>query len=187
MHEPGRTHSNSVETGLGAALKHGGYLLLEKLLRWSINPRLRARLLRLLGARVGRNVRIYEVQFFNLQHGFVNLELADDVHIGPGCCLDLSARLAIGSRSTLSPGVTVLTHCDPGVSHESKLAAIYPRRFAAVGIGSDCWIGCNATLLAGIQVHDLAVVAAGAVVTNDVPQGTVVAGVPARIKKHLEA
>lgn len=167
------------------ALRHGGWLVVEKLLRWCINPRLRARFLGMFGAKVGRNVRVYEIKFFNLQTGFRNLSLAEDVHIGPGCRLDLAGALTIGARSTLSPGVTILTHNDPGASHGSRLAASYPPRLLEVSIGSDCWICANATILAGIKVNDLAVVAAGSIVTAEVPTGQVVAGNPARPKKAI--
>ena|SRR5579871_2782740 len=167
----------------GSGLKHGIFLLLEKLLRWSVAPRLRARLLALFGARIGRNVRVYEIQLFNLQAGFSNLRLADDVHVGPGCRLDLKATLTIDARTTLSPGVTVLTHSDPGSAHGSKLLARYPARLGPVRIGSDCWIGANATLLGGVTLGDQVVVAAGSVVTRDLPGGSVAAGVPAQIKK----
>lgn len=173
------------QIGTQGAVVHGMFLLLEKLLRWSINPRLRARLLRLFGASVGRNVRVYEIQLFNLQHGFRNLELADDVHIGPGCRLDLASRLIVGARTTLSPGVAVLTHADPGSTHGSRLATAYPPRFAQVLIGTDCWIGASATVLAGATLQDCCVVAAGAVVTHDVATATVVGGVPARMLKRL--
>lgn len=181
-HPPSEVPSKS---GLGPAMFHGTFLLLEKILRWCIHPRVRARLLRLCGAHIGRNVRVYEIQLFNLQHGFRNLHLADDVHVGPGCRLDLSAQLRVGARSTLSPGVTVLTHSDPGSTHGSKLLAAYPARFAPTSIEVDCWIGANATLLAGVSVADLGIVAAGAVVTCDVPTKCVVAGVPAHIVKEL--
>jgi maltose O-acetyltransferase len=137
------------------------------------------------GARIGRNVRIYEIQLFNLQNGFRHLQLAEDIHIGPGCRIDLSAPFVVGPRSTLSPGVTVLTHADPGSASRTRLLAHYPRRVAPVTIGADCWIGTNVTLLPGITVQDLAVVGAGAVVTRDVERATVVAGVPARPIKRL--
>ena len=167
------------------SVRHAFCLLAEKLLRWCVHPRLRARLLSLLGATIGRNVRIYEVQIFNLEQGFGNLHVADDVHIGPRCLLDLLAPLQIGTRSTLSPGVTILTHADPGTSHASRLASHYPARKAAVSIGSDCWLGANATVLAGVRLGDRSVIAAGAVVIDDVPEGEVHAGVPARLVKRL--
>lgn len=55
-----------------------------------------------------------------------------------------------------------------------------------VRIGHDCWIGERVTLLPGVTVHNGSIVAAGAVVTKDVPSYTVVAGVPARpLKRRL--
>lgn len=167
------------------ALRHGWFVVVEKLLRWSIDPRLRARLLGMLGARIGNNVRIYEIQLFNLEQGFRSLTLADNVHIGPGCRLDLAGPLTIGSRSTLSPGVTILTHADPGASHGSRLVKLYPPRTDGVSIGEDCWLGANVTVLAGVKIDDLSVVAAGSVVTEDVQSGNLVAGVPARVKKTI--
>lgn len=61
-----------------------------------------------------------------------------------------------------------------------------PEKKHAVVIGNDVWIGWGATLIAGVTVGDGAVVAAGAVVTKDVPPYTVVGGVPAKpIKKRF--
>ncbi len=61
-----------------------------------------------------------------------------------------------------------------------------PEKKHAVVIGNDVWIGWGATLIAGVTVGDGAVIAAGAVVTKDVPPYTVVGGVPARpIKKRF--
>lgn len=48
------------------------------------------------------------------------------------------------------------------------------------------WIGSNATILPGVTIGDWAVVAAGAVVTKDVPELTVVGGVPAKVLKRLQ-
>jgi acetyltransferase-like isoleucine patch superfamily enzyme len=54
-------------------------------------------------------------------------------------------------------------------------------RVAPVDIGDDVWIGRGALVLPGVTIGDGAVVAAGAVVTKDVPAGSVVAGVPAKV------
>lgn len=57
-----------------------------------------------------------------------------------------------------------------------------------VVIGNDVWIGSNAIVLQGVTIGDGAVVAAGAVVTKDVPSYTVVGGVPAKvIKKRFDS
>jgi acetyltransferase-like isoleucine patch superfamily enzyme len=57
-----------------------------------------------------------------------------------------------------------------------------PDMFESVTIGNDVWMGHNVNVLAGINVGDGAVIAAGAVVTKDVPPYAIVAGVPAAIK-----
>lgn len=167
------------------AIKHGRFVLLEKLLRWSVSPRLRARLLGFFGADIGPNVRIYEVQLFNLKEGFRNLRVGEGAHIGVGCRLDLEGPLAVGRRSTLSPGVTVLTHQDPGSAHGSRLLDFYPSRIEATTVGDDCWLGTNVIVLAGVTIGNLVVIGAGSVVTGDLPEGVVSAGSPAVVKKLL--
>ncbi|SHE13303.1 Galactoside O-acetyltransferase [Chlamydia abortus] len=54
-----------------------------------------------------------------------------------------------------------------------------------VVIGKNVWIGSNATILPGVTIGDNSVVAAGAVVTKDVPENTVVAGVLAKVIKEI--
>lgn len=51
---------------------------------------------------------------------------------------------------------------------------------APIILGKNVWVGSNATILQGVTVGDNAVIAAGAVVTKDVPENTVVGGVPAK-------
>ena len=53
-------------------------------------------------------------------------------------------------------------------------------------IGDDIWIGGNVTIVPGVTIGQNVVVAAGAVVTKDVPDNVLVGGVPAKILKHLE-
>ena len=55
-----------------------------------------------------------------------------------------------------------------------------------VKIGNDVWIGGNVTILPGVTIGNNVVVAAGAVVTKDVPDNCVVGGVPARVIKAIE-
>ena len=55
-----------------------------------------------------------------------------------------------------------------------------------VHIGNDVWIGGNVTILPGVTIGNNVVVAAGAVVTKDVPDNTLVGGVPARKIKDIE-
>ena len=54
-------------------------------------------------------------------------------------------------------------------------------------IGNNVWIGMNAIVLKGVTIGENSIIAAGAVVTKDVPPNTVVAGNPARFAKRLSS
>lgn len=58
--------------------------------------------------------------------------------------------------------------------------------YASITIGNLVWIGSNVTILPGVTLGDWSVVAAGAVVTKDVPAYTVVGGIPAKVLKTVE-
>ena len=65
-------------------------------------------------------------------------------------------------------------------SHDRK------NSYAPIDIGQKVWIGSNVTILPGVTVGDWAVIAAGAVVTKDVPAYTVVGGVPAKVIRTID-
>ena len=92
--------------------------------------------------------------------------------------------VTIGSHVNLAQGITVtaLNHnfSDSTLRIDEQGVSTTP-----VVIGDDVWIGANAVVLPGVHIGRHVVVAAGAVVTRDVPDGCVVAGVPATIKKRL--
>ena len=70
-----------------------------------------------------------------------------------------------------------------GLSPEDRKHT-YP---APIVLGKNVWVGSNSTILQGVAIGDNAVVAAGAVVTKNVPANVVVGGVPARIIKGITA
>lgn len=163
------------------------FMFLELLLRFTINPYLRAYLLKLFGANVGKNVRIYESQFFNLTNGFSNLVIGDNVHIGIGCKFDLHDVVLIGAGTTISPGVTILSHSDPGSFHNSPLCQHFPPLSASVKIGKNSWIGANSTLLAGSEVHDNTVIGACSLLNMKLEKSGVYYGVPAKFIRTINA
>jgi acetyltransferase-like isoleucine patch superfamily enzyme len=165
---------------MSGKLRKGYWMLVERLIRLAIGPRLRSRLIRWAGADIGENVRIYEAHFINLRRGFRPLRIADDVHVGHGCIIDLEGGVEIGEGAVLSPGVVVMSHSDPGSSHDSPLVEKFGVKADPVQIGRHVWVGANATLLSGTAVGDSATIAAGAVVTTEVPAGETWGGVPAR-------
>lgn len=153
-------------------------MFMEKILAWSINPFFRARLLRFCGATIGKNVRVNEARFFNLDNGFRNLELGDDVHIGPFCRLDLTEKIRLGDKCTVSPAVCILTHADPGEFHDSALVKHFPAKARPVTIGSSSWIGAGSTILCGVNIGDRVAIGANSLVNKDIPSDSVAAGSP---------
>jgi acetyltransferase-like isoleucine patch superfamily enzyme len=160
-------------------VKVGGWMLVEKLLRWSIHPRLRARCLQLLGATIGHRVRIYETMLVQILEGFSHLTVGDDSSIGPGGMIDLTGPVEIGSHTALAPGCILMTHSDPGSRIGSRLCEVYPRTVAGIRIGNHVWIGAHTLILAGVTIGDGTVIGAGSLVAKDIPSGVVAYGRPA--------
>lgn len=155
----------------------GLWYVAEWMLRLPWPPSVRSALFRRLGADIGRDTRIHRCHLVNLNSGGLrNLRIGPSSHIGPECLLDLASTISFGSRVTVSPGVVVLTHSDPG---KSRVSDKYPPFRLGVAVGDDAWIGARALLLAGTTVGEAAVVGAGAVVTKPVRRDTTVVGVPA--------
>jgi 2,3,4,5-tetrahydropyridine-2,6-dicarboxylate N-acetyltransferase len=98
-------------------------------------------------------------------------------HIGKGTMIDMNAVL--GARATVG------ANCHVGAG--SVLAGVLePPSATPVIIEDNVMIGANCVILEGIRVGEGAVVAAGSVVTKDVPSGSVVAGVPAKVIKNKD-
>ena len=92
--------------------------------------------------------------------------------------------VTIGSHVNLAQGITV-TALNHNFKDSDKRIDEQGVTTSPVVIGNDVWIGANAVILPGVSIGDHTVVAAGAVVTKDVPPHCLVAGVPAKIIKEL--
>ena len=152
------------------------FLLLDNM----VCGRARAALLRWNGATVGR--RCFVRGGLLIQESF-GLALGDDVFINAACCFDLSAPITLGNRVQLAYQVTLMTGGHDFGAHDSRAGKHRPQ---PISIGDGVWIGARATVLPGVSIGAGAVVAAGALVTKDVPPDTVVAGVPAKPIRTLE-
>lgn len=114
------------------------------------------------------------------------LELGNHSEINAESFILAKDKVVIGNNSTLAYQVTILTSANPNGPH-NKLAKIYPKMTSPVIIGKNSWIGARAIVLPGVTIGDFCVVAAGSVVTKDIPDYSVVAGIPAKLIKVLDA
>ena len=173
------------EIGWARALRFGFFTAAMIPYRLLLVPQLRAPWLRLLGARVGRGSIVHDVRFFNLyRRGMGGLEIGDECFLGDECLLDLAEGIRLERQVTLAERVVILTHMNVGY-HDHPLQAHFPAQAAPVVIERGSFIGANATLLPGTRIGAGSFVAAGSVVTADVPPATLVAGVPARAVRSL--
>lgn len=134
---------------------------------------------RVVGLDVGEDARIH-LGCYLWSYGRRRVKLSGGrigqrTWVNRDCCLDLRGGLEIGSDVSISPEVTILTAAhgvnDPEFRVEDR----------AVVIRDHVWIGTRAMILPGVTIGQGAVVAAGAIVTRDVPRLAIVAGAPARV------
>lgn len=173
------------EIGLRRAMRFGFFTLAMVPYRLALVPQLRAPWLRLLGARVGRRSVLHDVRFFNLyRRGLRGLDIADECFLGDECLLDLAEAITLERQVTLAERVLILTHLNVGYA-DHPLQAHFPATASPVVVEAGAFLGANVTVLAGVRIGARSFVAAGAVVTRDVPAGSLVAGVPARVVRAI--
>ena len=134
------------------------------------------------GVTIGRGASIRPSSYYGHEPG-EGLAVGAGTAIGPFSWIGASGFVELGRDVMLGPRVVILpeNHDFDDTARTIKSQGVTR---AGVVVEDDCWIGANATLLAGVRVGRGAVVAAGAVVTRDVPPGAVVAGVPARVLRR---
>ncbi|MET3901220.1 acetyltransferase-like isoleucine patch superfamily enzyme [Devosia sp. UYZn731] len=88
--------------------------------------------------------------------------------------------ITIGNDVMVGPKVNLISAGHPVSPTERQNIVTNP-----ITIGNNVWIGAAATILAGVTIGDNAVIAAGAVVSRNVPANTMSAGVSARVIKHI--
>lgn len=124
----------------------------------------------------------------NILPGFI-CDNGGNIHAGKNLLINYNVTILdvdevhIGDYCMIGPGVLIATvnHPVTPAGRRKHLSLIKP-----VVIGDDVWIGGNATILPGVHIGNNCVIAAGAVVTHDVPDNSLVGGVPAKVIKTIE-
>jgi acetyltransferase-like isoleucine patch superfamily enzyme len=113
----------------------------------------------------------------------LNIRVGRNVFINQACVLNDIGGIEIGDDVMIGPRVSLLTAghpLDPGRRRRQIVAA-------PIAIERNVWLGAGATVLEGVTIGSDAVVAAGAIVTRDVPPRTLVAGVPGQVLLEIGA
>lgn len=120
-------------------------------------------------ARVGTHIRIGN-----------NSGIGEYSSIGGSGGVDIGANTIIGQYFSVHPE-------NHNYSDTSQLIRLQGTTRASISIGDDCWIGARVTVLAGVSIGEGCVVAAGSVVTRDLPAWSISAGIPARVLRTRKA
>ena len=112
------------------------------------------------------------------------LTIGDNSSIGAYSYIGCSGRITIGNNVMIGPNVSIIAenHIYTEDSKNFKEQGVSNK---GITISDNVWIGTKATILDGVTIGQGSIIAAGAVVTQDVPSSVVVGGVPAKVIKKL--
>lgn len=132
----------------------------------------------LFGYQVSQSLRVFPPLYADFGK---NISVGEGVFINACCHFQDHGGVTIGDGCQIGHNVVFAT-----LNHELPPERRGVTRPAPIMLGKKVWVGSNATILQGVTIGDNAVVAAGAVVTKDVPANTIVGGVPARVIKRID-
>ena len=132
----------------------------------------------LFGYQVPQSLRVFPPLYADFGK---NISVGEGVFINACCHFQDHGGVTLGDGCQIGHNVVFAT-----LNHELPPEIRGVARPAPIVLGKKVWVGSNATILQGVTIGDNAVVAAGAVVTKDVPANTIVGGVPARVIKRID-
>lgn len=133
---------------------------------------------KLTGKKVDKSFRLFPP--FHTDCG-KNITIGKNVFINACCKFQDQGGITIGNGVLIGHNVTLAT-----LNHDERPQSrqnIYPK---SIKIGDNVWIGSNATILGGVTIGNGAIIGANALVTHDVPENTIVAGIPAKILREVK-
>lgn len=133
---------------------------------------------KLTGKKVDKSFRLFPP--FHTDCG-KNITVGKNVFINACCKFQDQGGITIGNGVLIGHNVTLAT-----LNHDERpqfRQNIYPK---SIKIGDNVWIGSNATILGGVTIGNGAIIGANALVTHDVAENTIVAGIPAKILREVK-
>lgn len=110
-----------------------------------------------------------------------NIHFGRGVFVNAGCHFQDHGGVTLGDGCLVGHNVVFAT-LNHDLAPENR-AVMYP---APIVLGRNVWVGSNSTILQGVTIGDGAIIAAGAVVTKDVPANSIVGGVPATVLRRID-
>lgn len=140
---------------------------------------IRSFLSQITGTEIDESVMVFTPLHINYGK---HTKIGKNVFINFDCVfLDLGG-ITIENNVQIAPKVSLLTESHP--LNPAERQSLIPK---SIHIKKNAWIGANATILQGVTIGENAVVAAGSVVSKDVPDNVVVGGIPAKIIKEIKS
>ena len=175
MRKRRRYWSSVREVGAGIAIQE----LLASLPSWRLVHRSRKAFLQRRLRSCGLDLDVSQNVIFEFPE---RIDLGDRLFVNRGTLITAHADIHIGDDVLIGPYV-VINSGNHNYSDLIQPISSQGHKADPITIGNDVWLGAHCVILRGVKVGDGAVVAAGAVVIEDVPPRTLVAGIPAVPKK----
>ncbi len=147
---------------------------------YSVIVRIRSFTCRFIFKHIGENVNIQKGVYFGKGD---KISIGDFSGIGENSNLGQTDKITIGNNVMIGPQLMILTQ-NHNFENRNQLIRLQGGSSKPVKIENNVWIGARVTILCGVTVGEGSVIAAGAVVTKDIPPYTVAGGVPAKIIKE---
>ena len=113
----------------------------------------------------------------------VNIKMGKNVFVNTNCYFMDCADIVIGDNVFIGPFCGFYTDNHP-MDFASRNTGL--ERAQTITVGDNCWFGANVSVMPGVTIGSGCVIAAGSVVTQDIPDNSMAAGVPAKVMKKIE-
>ncbi len=152
-------------------------ILAELNLKYHNDEDIRHIMEKLTGRTIDESVTVYTPFYTDFGR---NIVLGRDIFINSGCTFMDRGTITIGNGAYIGPNANLVT-----INHDIDPYKRHITYCKPIVLEENVWIGTGATILPGVTIGEGSIIAAGSVVTRDVPPMTVVGGVPARAIKKI--